>query len=217
MPFKENISLALSAGARGIWITSFEERRVRDDLVSVASNLGLLLFTWSSATGLTCESTDDQATVPPGARLAGALQYMADSKQHGMLVLFDAHADLQEIALRRARELVLYGTPICIVVSPKSEIPYEISHEFIPIPYRLPTMEELVDVIKKSRELSGPNVFPVAEAATGLTVHEAQYAIRRAVLSGNKKTQDLVTSVWDYKTEQIGQSGMLTISKPKEK
>jgi len=81
MPFKENISLALSAGARGIWITSFEERRVRDDLVSVASNLGLLLFTWSSATGLTCESTDDQATVPPGARLAGALQYMADSKE----------------------------------------------------------------------------------------------------------------------------------------
>jgi len=212
MTFQENIQLATLAGARGIWITTFEEVRVREDLLTLADRLGQPVLTWSSASGLQFDGT---VILPPAAKLAGALQYMQDSKQEGWFILFDAHADL-ESALRRIRELVLYGVAKCFMVSPKSEIPFELSHEFIPIPYNLPTKVELANSLKSIRDVPTAGIFQIAESAAGLTLHEAHYAIRRAVMAGHKKIPALVRNVWEYKTNQISQSGMLTISQPTE-
>ena len=216
MNYQENIRLATFAGARGIWTTTFEEVRVRDELFALASQLDQPVFTWSAASGLISRLPEEILILPPGTKLIVALQYMQDSKQEGWLILFDAHTDLQDGVIRRVRELLLYGITKCFMVSPKSEIPFELSHEFIPIPYNLPTTVELIDSIKRIREVPANGVAQIAEAAVGLTQHEAQYAIRRAVLTGHKKISALVRNVWEYKTDQISQSGMITVSRPLE-
>src|SRR3990172_6390047 len=66
MTFQENIQLATLAGARGIWITTFEEVRVREELLVLADRLGQLTFTWSSGSGL---QSRDTVILPPAAKL----------------------------------------------------------------------------------------------------------------------------------------------------
>src|SRR3990167_2681142 len=216
MSFREELQLTLSAGARGIWVSSFEEPRVHEEICAVAAEKGHPLFTWSSASGLKCPAQDDTVLLPPSAKISGALQYLAESNQEGMCVFFDIHSDLETQVLRRVRELVLYGHCRCLIVTPKTEIPFELTHEFVSLPFKLPTVDELSDVIKKFRDVPAINVYPAAEAAAGLTVNEARYAIRRATLAGQKRAQEMAAHIWAYKTTQISQSGMITISKPTE-
>lgn len=225
----DELLFLLKSRVKCIWITSFEESRVMEDLKEIVqknfSSMGM--NSWSVFEGLRCivsrvqENTGrfaaDKKLANPNAFFAH-LQDVLNSKEKrasDLWILRDFHYFNERPEIKRAvRDLMEHqqanvGYNPIIAISPFPNIPAEFEKLFTVIDYDLLKKERIEDIIKASLPEFADNkelVRAAAEACEGLTLIE----IRNALSKSLRKTNTLDTNI--LKEEKIGlikKSGVL--------
>lgn len=209
MNYADEIRHLITVGARGIWTTSAEEDRIISLLSEV--DFDRPIYRWSSSSGL--RDSADQTLVPPASKLLGAAQVLKVQKEPLLILFLDSHIELAKEALRAFKELVLYSPHVSIVITPQHDIPAELQHHVIKLPFQLPTQEDIVSSL--------PNIpaayrEEVSASALGLTLREARFAVDNFLYQDIPVGETLIKKVWDYKVTQISDNGIISIEKPTE-
>ncbi|MGA9524320.1 MAG: AAA family ATPase [Myxococcaceae bacterium] len=223
--FLRELDVLIRARYPLVYLVSWEEQRVDALLQGLARSHGRSLYEWSVTQGLR-KTSGGRAVAPlsdsqePGK----ALQAIREINEPSLVVLKDFHPYFDAPPVVRAmRELAhwLKSTHTTVVLlSPTLVIPGDLEKEISVIDVPLPTMGELLQllkdiiaVVRKSNnaqvQLSRDQAEALVRAAMGLTLSEAENAFARAIASDGTLNALDVDLVHDEKRQIIRKSGML--------
>lgn len=234
MSFLEDFEQLLKARFPIIYIETFEENRVLDEIRAFLSNPESLrtprqVIEWSATTGLVAK---DGKTFSNTTNAADALAVSQTIKEPTVFVFKDLHASLGEQGkpadanvLRRLRDIshnFKNGTdPLTLVITaPVLRLPPDLEKEITVLEFPLPTEDQILKVLASmvdSNKESGRIEISItdsgreklAKAALGLTLNEAENAFARAMVNDGKLTDDDIDVVLDEKRQTIRKSGIL--------
>jgi hypothetical protein len=230
----EEIELLVKARYPIIYIVSYEEKRVLQEIERIASNTGTKLFKWTQSKGIIDleERAVGEGTTDPDL----ALDYVLTSKTNRLFVFLDFHSFIspyREMAprfIRKLRDIAntlpdSHYTKSLILLSPTLEIPLELEKEVVVVDFPLPTMKELDDMLKeieeriKSRpefkiDLTTEDREELFKAALGLTLKEAENAFAKVLIEDSRLSRDDVIKILKEKEQLIKKSGMLEYITP---
>lgn len=176
------------------YIRSPEEQRTSTLLREVAARMAAPqpeIWQWTLTDGLRREGDEPSLeTRDPRA----ALDFILRHPHAGIFQLKDFHEPLRESAeiRRRMRDIYLAGAgrrTYIAITSPVHEIPAELERNVIYLDLRPPDVIELKAFVRDearllaSRDASESDVELMARSLLGLTLDEAGYALRRAVIA----------------------------------
>lgn len=228
MPFPTQLGQHLAAGARGFWVHTYEEPRVIKELQEYCEQHRMFGTQWSLVRGLSLLGHPEADTLCPADSnnpLGTAIKWLTTALPltgHDglwMLVLTDAHVYLKDGGTRLVKDLVLHthglkGSVVCL--SPKKDIPIELERIFTQLPLSLPDADELA---ASGIPFSGSveDRRHLADAAVGLSIHEAQIATRVATQQYGKAVPKVYQSIWDTKAKYLETKGLVKVVIPKQK
>ena len=215
------------AGARGFWITTDEEARVRPDIEKLLNTrgggFGLPSYYWSAGTGLIDARRGDvkldyKKPLPTVFDwLDGMVLHNPEQPSAYVLAMYDPHplitAKDNPISLRMLKEVMLLKQCFIIIVSTDSRIPEELSGLMTPLTQKLPTKQDLAAMV--TSDIHPKWGIRLAEVAAGLTMHQARIHIARAVRR-YKTVDEACAMVWQTKAEQFSTEGLVKIARPTE-
>ena len=211
-----------------IYVVSWEEQRVRQEVTRIASKLGKGVFEWSVNTGLVpCGSAlkkppHDSATQDPLL----ALDKVVEHVEPGLYVFKDFHPFLkgQNMAVvRRVREVSfsLKSTfKTIVLVSPTVEMPPDLEKELTIVDFELPKQQHfaallgrILEEVKDNPKLRirvTPGVHEqITHALLGLTLTEAENVLARALVQQRGLNEQSLEVINHEKKQIIRKNGML--------
>ena len=201
-----------------IYVVSFEESRVDDEMSRITKDRKKELYKWSITKGL---------EMPDGSLLSDfkdpikVLEYILQADVNGVFVMKDYHPYLNEpVVVRKLRDVahaLKTSMKNVVFISPVLKIPMELEKEFSVIDYNLPRKEEISEIIKNisanigdisKLEISkNPTLFQkVTEAALGLTAEEAENVFAKSLVQTGDFDLKIILS---EKEQIIRKSGVL--------
>jgi hypothetical protein len=219
---RQQIQEYLKAGYPALWIHSWEEDRVIQELVPIAKEQELGIKVWSITKGWVdfLDQKADDAMDP-----VSALEYvLADDADSFCLYVFQNFhfylespeviqriKDLIPIAKSKGRQLLF--------VSCKVELPAEIEKEITVIDFDLPGLDELGSVLdgllqSAQREIQVTNRKKLLESALGLTCAEAENAFALALVKHKAFNDQALQTVQKEKANIIKKTGLLEYIAP---
>ncbi|MEU0553215.1 AAA family ATPase [Dactylosporangium sp. NPDC006015] len=232
--FRGDLAQLLKARFPVLYIESYEEQRVLAEVTAVARDASLLrtprpVWTWSATQGLVQpDGVPHRGTTEPEA----ALDVVLRGREPGVFLFKDLHAALgggdrpaNPVVVRRVRDVAAAFRSgqvprVLVIVSPVLRIPVELEKDITVVDFPLPGEAEiraLLDSMIASNAaggririgLSDVDRERFAKAAAGLTLHEAENAFARAMVSdGVLDVHDLAV-VHDEKRQAVSRSGVL--------
>lgn len=237
--FQRNIADLCRARFPFVYVQTWEEDRVVDELVSVANNSGLIrttrkVFVWTLTSGL-CEVKPDGSTTSSGADTQAplkALERVTKDSEPALYILKDFHVFFgtqgrapDHQVIRKVRDLVrtLKEAPQpknVIFVSPSVELPHELQKDITILDFDLPSeadirgvLNEMIAVNRHSGriniDLSTDDEERLTQAALGLTLHEAENAFARAMVEDGTLDVSDVEVIVEEKRQIIKKTGIL--------
>jgi MoxR-like ATPase len=203
-------------------IETAEEERAGQLLRTVAHELGWSFFQWSITRGLTAEGHKQAlfGTTEP----LGALQHIQGLTVDAIFWLKDLAPHLDDpIVARKLREVAIAlqrRDAAMVLTGARIELPEDVDHLTAHYEMRMPSRDELRDVIRsvlaslgKSSRIEvtlGPDdLEPVLDALSGLTLNQARQAIARVVLEDGQLGTADIERLQRRKAEAVGESGLL--------
>ena len=201
-----------------IYVVSFEEGRVDEELSRITDNRKKQLFKWSITNGL---ETPDGSFLSDFKDPIKVLEYILQADVNGIFVMKDYHPYLNEpVVVRKLRDVahsLKTSMKNVIFVSPVLKVPVELEKEFSVIDYNLPGKEELAEIVKNISASIGdinkleisknPALFQkVTEAALGLTAEEAENVFAKSLVQTGDFDLKIILS---EKEQIIRKSGVL--------
>src|SRR5687767_6042151 len=203
------------------YIRSPEERRVGRLLREVARTMAgasaaVPVWEWSATEGMHEDGHPAQA----GTLAArGALDFIAAHPEAAIFHLKDFHEPLRESPEVRRRLRDVYDTcgghgKFVVITAPVRSIPEEVERSLLFLELRPPDLVELVAFLGDEIERVDPgydagNLEPYARALQGLTMDEAGYALRRALIGGRRLGPESISSMLEEKRLLINRSGVI--------
>ncbi len=199
-----------------------EEERVGALLATVAAEAGLALFEWSVTTGL--------RQVPGGHAMANTtdplymLRHMEGLTIESIFHLKDFSTYFAQPAIaRKFREVAqrFSHTPSCLVLSgPRIGLPPEIEGSIVRYELRLPSAEELRDVLRTvlgslrnttriAVTLEPDDLERLIQALSGMTLNQARQAIAYAALQHNRLGPEEIPAIVERKLATLRDNGPL--------
>lgn len=192
-----NIENLIKAKYDLLYINTFEEVRVIDDMLHLARELGVGLCTWSFSSGIKYLEVDDDkiredsieenCTGDP----IGILNHIRESTKDVLFILKDYHSFLQDVEVTRMLKDTIQVikdnyTPIAII-SPIVKIPIELEKEIVLVDFDLPNEQVINDIISMAIdsmkiELTIDEINECIEACKGLTASEIENALSRSIV-----------------------------------
>lgn len=233
--FRDTLALLFKARFPVLYIESFEERRVTQEIVAVASDSERVrtprpTWTWTVTQGLlTPDGRNQSGTTDP----TKALDWIVKHVEPGIFVFRDLHSHLGDGGgrpadpgvARRIRDIAeafQSGTAarVLILVSPVLRIPPDLEKDITIVDFPLPGEGEiraLLDNMIAANAAGGRIRVEVdetgrerlAKAAMGLTLHEAENAFARAMVDDGVLSNEDVHVVLEEKRQTIRKSGLL--------
>lgn len=233
-PFADALAQLLKARFPLLYVESYEEQRVVDEITSVARNGDQIrtpraVWLWSSTRGLMQPDGNPRSgTIDPEA----ALDVVAGLSEPSVIVFRDLHpshgsADRSGSAgvIRRLREIAsaFKSGPVprtLILVSPLLQIPAELSKDVTVLEFALPTEREIFELLegmiaanaeggRLRLDLTDRTKERLAKAALGLTLNEAENAFARAMVNDGVLDERDVAVVYEEKRQVVRRSGIL--------
>jgi hypothetical protein len=209
-----------------LYVVTWEERRVEEQLGALAERRHKQLYTWSVTNGLT------KAGVDGGTRgLADpieALTAVIEHKEPALYLFKDFHLfirarDTNIGVIRKLREVARalsdsYKT--LVITAPVMEMARELEKDVCVVDYPLPGADE-IDVLlhricedvaaaaKIKIELVGEGRERLIQAALGLTLQEAENVFAKTIVNDGTLDADDVSVVFSEKRQIIRKSGLL--------
>jgi SpoVK/Ycf46/Vps4 family AAA+-type ATPase len=203
------------------YIHSPEEQRVVLVLEEVsrgsADSPPLPLWTWSITEGLRRAGSSAE----PGAETArGVLDFIVACQTPAIFHLKDFHEPLRESSEVRRRLRDVYEScrdqrKFVVITSPVRFLPEEIERSVLFLELRPPDLVELVEFLRGETRQNSLGEAPeavlqqVARALQGLTLDEARYALRRALVGGRQLGHDSLPAVLEEKRLLVNRSGVI--------
>ncbi|MFC5000919.1 AAA family ATPase [Dactylosporangium cerinum] len=232
--FRGDLAQLLKARFPVLYIESYEEQRVVAEVSAVARDAALLrtprtVWTWSATGGLIQpDGTPRRGTTEPAAALEAVLR----TEIPGVFIFKDLHAALSSgdrpadpMAIRRVRDVAAAFKAgqvprVLVIVAPVLRIPVELEKDITIVDFPLPGEDEirgLLDGMIANNAgggririgLSGEDRERFAKAAAGLTLHEAENAFARAMVSDDVLDIHDLDVVHEEKRQAVRKSGVL--------
>jgi ATP-dependent 26S proteasome regulatory subunit len=220
-----------------IYVISWEEQRVLNQVSKIASRLGKNVFEWSINTGIVPAGTNiqsqkhyDSATQDPLVALGNVIEHLDPA----LYVFKDLHPFLKGqnmSVIRRLREAAsslknTYKT--IIVVSPMLEIPAELEKDITLIDFDLPTendfaallgriVEEVKDNPKLDVKIDGKTRERIVHALLGLTLTEAENVLAKTLVQNRGLGGASLEVINNEKRQIVRKSGLLEFYDAEEK
>ena len=236
---KQNLSeleILIRARYPLIYVISWEEGRVIQELNIIATNLNKKIYEWSINHGMSrlrisidmAEKDEKKTTKDPII----ALREIANSTEPSLYILKDFHRFMKDSAvIRGLRDLAiqLRQTYISlIIISPLLELPDELEKDITVVDYPLPDKktierlllqinEDLKDNPRFKIELSESIKERLIDAAIGLTLNEAENVFAKTLVLTGNLTEKEIPLVYSEKKQIIRKTGILEYIEPKEK
>jgi len=224
---REEIEVLIKARYPLLYIVSWEEVRVLNELDQIATRLGKRVYEWSVSHGITrYRAALDRK--PEGRKGTKdpilALKEVLEFNEPSIFVFKDFHAYMKETQIVRGlREVVQalrnsYST--VAILSPVVEIPPELEKELTLIDFPLPTREDLATLLQQIKsELAGNPSYQIdvapateeklLEAAVGLTLQEAENVFAKTLVMTQRLTESEAPLIYSEKKQIIRKSGLL--------
>ncbi len=212
----QEILASIHAGYPVLYVETWEEERLEQLL---ATQDGLPLWRWSSATGFLDGPGADADLTDPGAALA----FVAAEGQNAICLLKDLPAQLEgnARAARALREVydALAGQPGVLVMShPDALIPSALSKEVHALALPLPSVAEIQGLLEaEAREHASPPEDPsawheaCASAMKGISSNEARDLYRRLLNEGQQDLAKALATIHEVKARLLMQGSCLEL------
>jgi ATP-dependent 26S proteasome regulatory subunit len=212
-----------------IYVVSWEEQRVRQETIRIASKLGKGVFEWSVNTGLIAAGSSLQKQKQRDAGTQDPLMALDKVVEHvdpGLYVFKDFHPFLKgqnTAVVRRLREVAfsLKSTfKTIVLVSPTMEMPPDLEKELTIVDFDLPQQQHfsgllgrILEEVKDNARLN-VNVTPavreqITHSLLGLTLTEAENVLARALVQQRGLNGQSLEIINHEKKQIIRKNGML--------
>jgi SpoVK/Ycf46/Vps4 family AAA+-type ATPase len=234
MNFRSALEQLLRARFPVIYIESFEETRVIQEVTSLLSSTDSFrvqrdIAEWSVTEGIRWSNGRSQAN---SSNISEALGIAHNHPEPAVFIFKDAHAFLGDqmrpadpTVIRRIRDIARdfkesANPKSLILISPVLNLPVDIEKEVTVLDFPLPSEAEIrgaLDHIISANSVSGRIVVEIneadkekfAKAAAGLTLGEAENAFARAMVNDGKLTIEDLEVILEEKRQTIKKSGLL--------
>ncbi len=212
-----------------IYVISWEEQRLVQEICKIASRLGKSVFEWSVTTGLIpagaslqSQKHRDTSTEDPLVALGNVLEHV----EPALYVFKDFHCFLkgQNISVvRRLREVAAsmqntYKT--IVIVSPMFQMPPELEKDMTVIDFDLPCekdftvlLDRVIEQVKDNPKLNVSMDARMREniihALLGLTLAEGENVLAKALVKHRSLGKDSLEVIHSEKKQIIRKSGLL--------
>jgi ATP-dependent 26S proteasome regulatory subunit len=225
--FCDKIKLFLKANYPIIYINTYEEERIIEELASVAKELDIRFYNWSETDGLTRDGEPVKG-FPESRKPVLALNFVEELQEDAIFLFKDLHTHFRSGDLgigggkaveRKLRDLAISlrgKKKMAVITAPLMVIPSDITKEVTVMEYDLPGYEELEKVLDKVVErfktevlLSKEEKQMLIKAAQGLTLKEAERTFSRACVDDAKLNFSDIQTILDEKRGIIRKTGIL--------
>ena len=198
------------------YVLSTEEQRVANVLREVGRRLlapaAVPVWTWSLTEGMHRDGQEaETGTHAPRA----ALDFIAAHQSAAIFHLKDFHEPLRESAEIRRALRDLYEScrdqrKFVVISSPVRSIPEEVERSLMFLELRPPDSIELVEFLREESGTTDEAVLrQVASTLQGLTIDEARYALRRALVASGGLGPESLPFLLEEKRLLVNRSGVL--------
>lgn len=229
MDVRDQIELLIRARYPILYVVSWEETRVRDQVAEVAKRRNKRLFEWSATMGITPAGTPIQSQKgrnPATRDPLVALDQVIDQVEPALFLLHDFHPFLQKnnyAVIRRLKEIAIHlknSYKTILIVSPILEVPPELEKEITVLDFPLPCAEELstlldriVEEVKDNQkvaiDLDPDGREQLLKAALGLTLTEAENVFAKIIVGDGRLDASDVPQVFSEKKQILRKTGLL--------
>ena len=234
MDFQVELSNLLRARFPYLYISTYEEDRVLEDIENIVTDVNLIktpreVFTWKITEGL-C-NIENNKVMENTSNPVGALDFIKTYSNPAVFIFMDFHIYFKDShtqnnapVIRKVRDLAndleegMVAKNI-IFLSPTLVLPTELEKLITVVDYDLPTYEEIEEVLDGMLELNTGSGIPcelvgddkekMVKAAMGLTLQEAENAFALAIVNNNSLTADDIPIVLSEKKQLIQKGGLL--------
>ena len=210
-----------------IYVVTWEERRIEEQLVALAERRDKALYGWSITSGLTRLGIENGRTKGLADPIE-ALSAVIDHKEPAIYVFRDFHMfirprDCNTAVIRKLREVARalsdsYKT--LIITAPRLDMAPELEKDVCVIDFPLPEVDEIdlllhricEDVAEATQikiDLPSNDRERLIQAALGLTLQEAENVFAKTIVNDGTLDADDVTTVFSEKRQIIRKSGLL--------
>lgn len=234
MKFLHDFSDLVNAGFSCLYISTYEEERVTEQIKLAASNPSFIkvprkVYIWSQTKGMTYEgssiggSTDDPSK---------ALDYVEKSSENAIFIFKDFHiyfgadriAQVNYSLVRKLRDVLpnleVHRKTI-VFVSPRQVIPTDLEKDISVVDFSLPSDTEIEATLDNLMLSLSPEKIKLDQnekkalvaAAMGLTLQEAENAFSRAIVKNKGLDINAISVVHEEKNQTIKKTGLLEFVK----
>jgi len=211
---ESRLEILIRASYPLVWIYSFEEDRVIAAIGAIAARLSedrgkrRAVYVWSASRGLR-DNTGALAAPDSIEDPTAALVHAIENPEDAVYIFLDMHRHFTPVTTRLVRDAaraVRLSRKSMLFLSPFLQLPEELQKEVTLAVFQLPDRALLEPAIGRAAEETGVQLTPertaaLVRAASGLTLNEAERAVRRS--GGDPRV------VIEEKTQLIRKTGIL--------
>jgi AAA+ superfamily predicted ATPase len=205
-----------------ICIETHEEARAEELLARICSGMGLPFFHWVATQGL-IRAGEPQPVYNTKTAME-VLSFVSSSSLDAVYLLKDLHRYFEEpILVRKLRDICQcfrQKRKSLVLTAPSFTIPPELAKEVVYFNLALPGAKDLKNlVLQVVRDISRRRKVTVdmdsaagrqlVQNLQGLTLHEAERVLTRAIVHDGKLSVDDLPRILDVKKQKISRSGLL--------
>ena len=223
----EEIEVLIRARYPVIYVVTWEETRVEDEIADIARRREKKVFTWSTCRGIAPYGTSPQSRQSVDEKTrdpANALNQVLELIDPAVFIFKDFHPFFTEPSVvRKVREVALYlknSYKTLILISPTLRLPMELEKEVVVVDFDLPDREEIGELLDRTiaqmKQNAGLNIRltpaarqAIVNAALGLTINEAENVFAKTLVKTGGLSEKDVPIILSEKEQIIRKSGML--------
>ncbi len=236
--FRKNLSNLVNAGFTYIYIPSYEERRVINEINNTlykdnSVKIGRKLFVWTQTNGLMNITPGDKDNNKKDTRDAvKALEEICSDNDPALYIFNDIHVFFggdrgthpDYLLIRKLRDIIslLQSKRKTIVfLSPKLVIPCDMEKEITVLDFDLPDMEDMINLLDdlsgglnpSQIQLTSDEKKQLASSALGLTLQEAENAFCKAIVDLRGLNINAQSIIHEEKNQVVKKTGVLEFVK----
>jgi ATP-dependent 26S proteasome regulatory subunit len=210
-----------------IYIVSYEEKRVENDIINISLKSDKKTYSWTSTQGLLSVSQSKNYSILNDSTkdILNCLDIIAKSNESSIFILKDLHHYINEpLVNRKIKDLSisLKSTfKTVIILSPVLKIPVELEKDIVVIDYKISDFNDIANLLDKlinSLQINRKNVEinlslsdreKITHSCLGLTLGEVENVLAKIIVS--KKRLDIrdIDLINEEKKQIIRKTGLL--------
>ncbi|MCU0316285.1 MAG: AAA family ATPase [Fimbriimonadaceae bacterium] len=221
MQASREIEVLIRAKYPILYVTSWEERRVEEEIAEIAKKIDRKLHSWSLTSGMVPPigvGSEKKSSLPPELQ---ALALVHEAQEFTLILLKDFHPYLKDPrAIRLLRDLagrLRERAQTLILLSPTLTLPIELEKDVSVIEFPLPerediaaTLDEIIEQVKGNPKLDvsldEAAREQIVRSAQGLTSDEIENSFARSLVEVNRLTVDRII---EEKKQIVRKTGIL--------